>query len=69
MWYKSVISLATVIPNAAPLFEIKSSHKEIIDSKSFFLTTLFLNNFWPTSAIEEIISFKLNIKCLNNLNY
>jgi len=56
------MSLATVIPNAAPLLEIRSSHNEIIDSKSFFLTTLFLNNFCPTSAIYEIISFKLNIK-------
>ena len=35
-WYNSVISLATVIPNAAPLCEIKSSHKDMMDSTSFF---------------------------------
>jgi len=37
VWYKSVISLATVIPKAAPLLDNKSSHRLIIVSKSFFL--------------------------------
>ena len=43
--YSSVISLATVMPNAAPLCEIKSSHKDTIDSKSFFLIFLILKSF------------------------
>ena len=59
--YNSVISLATAIPKAAPLFEIKSSHKDKIVSKSFFLITFFLKSFSPASAMEEMICLKLNI--------
>ena len=49
------------MPKAAPLFEIKSSHKDKIVSKSFFLITFFLKSFSPASAIEEMICLKLNI--------
>ena len=35
-WYKFVMSLATVMPNTAPLFDSKSSHNDKIEPKSFF---------------------------------
>ena len=57
-----MISLATVIPKAAPLFEIKSSQSDNIESKSFFLISFLLNNCLPASAIEEIICLKLNMR-------
>ena len=57
----AVISLATAIPKAAPLFEIKSSHKDKIVSKSFFFITFLLKSFSPASAMDEIICLKLNI--------
>ena len=50
------------MPKAAPLCEIKSSHKVKIESMSFFLICPLLKSFCPASAIDEIICLKLKSK-------